>query len=447
MEAARANWTLKVQSFGKIRSAEIKFAPLLIFVGKNNTGKSYLASLMWAILNSSEQILRTGGRHTQFGKDSPVWFGDALEANTEEGDAKIEIKASRFASWYNSLLSKRKADMLSRLLAWKGVHAESIRISFPRSASLSITRTPYIGDISDNQGGATFGTSKGPDGLEQFVFSAGGNMANLQHHIANSLACSILNPKLRYFGDHQATYIPAARTGFMLALNQIISGLFDGLQASDDSGRPSSLPLPLVRFLRLIIAPPTDELRPTSSIADFLESSIIGGRVKRVDTTVPSFEYIPKNHKKSIPLRASSSMITELAPFLFLLRNADLSAGVVFEEPEAHLHISAQRCMARAIARLVNLGIPVVLTTHSDTFLQQLNLLMSLHSGDHKLTEKYGYESEDVINPSDARAYEFVTEDDMTDVRSAKLTKFGFVIPTINEVLEEIVEESLELQA
>ena len=45
------SWKLIVEEFGKIKSAEIEIAPLTLFVGDNNSGKSYLLSLIWGIKN------------------------------------------------------------------------------------------------------------------------------------------------------------------------------------------------------------------------------------------------------------------------------------------------------------------------------------------------------------------------------------------------------------
>ena len=44
-------WKLKVSGYGKIEHAEIEVAPLILFVGDNNSGKSYLMSLLWGIQN------------------------------------------------------------------------------------------------------------------------------------------------------------------------------------------------------------------------------------------------------------------------------------------------------------------------------------------------------------------------------------------------------------
>ena len=45
---------------------------------------------------------------------------------------------------------------------------------------------------------------------------------------------------------------------------------------------------------------------------------------------------------------------------------------LIIEEPEAHLHPEAQRGMAAVVVRLVRAGVRVMVTTHSDYFLDQL---------------------------------------------------------------------------
>ena len=43
------NLTLSVKDFGPIYSAEVELRPLTVFVGPSNTGKSYLAILIYAL--------------------------------------------------------------------------------------------------------------------------------------------------------------------------------------------------------------------------------------------------------------------------------------------------------------------------------------------------------------------------------------------------------------
>ena len=43
-------WTLHVENFARIESADIEIAPLMCFIGDNNSGKSYMMSLLWGII-------------------------------------------------------------------------------------------------------------------------------------------------------------------------------------------------------------------------------------------------------------------------------------------------------------------------------------------------------------------------------------------------------------
>lgn len=51
------HWKLKISEYGKIKSAEIEAAPFTLFVGDNNSGKSYLMSLLWGIQNLGAEAL------------------------------------------------------------------------------------------------------------------------------------------------------------------------------------------------------------------------------------------------------------------------------------------------------------------------------------------------------------------------------------------------------
>ena len=51
---------------------------------------------------------------------------------------------------------------------------------------------------------------------------------------------------------------------------------------------------------------------------------------------------------------------------------------LIIEEPEAHLHPAMQAAFARELARLVRAGVRIVMTTHSEWFLEQIGNLVRL---------------------------------------------------------------------
>lgn len=74
------------------------------------------------------------------------------------------------------------------------------------------------------------------------------------------------------------------------------------------------------------------------------------------------------------PISQTSSMLSELAPLLLVLKD-DIAIGdyLTIDEPESHLHPAMQRTIASFLVETVNLGVGVILTTHSDFFLGELN--------------------------------------------------------------------------
>ena len=109
------------------------------------------------------------------------------------------------------------------------------------------------------------------------------------------------------------------------------------------------------------------------TVVDFLEREVVGGKIdieRSGDLTYPEISYTPTNGhpvRAKFPFHRTSSMVSELAPVvLFLKHLVEPGDLVILEEPESHLHPASQRQMARAIVRLVNAGVKVIITTHSD---------------------------------------------------------------------------------
>ena len=46
-----------IENFAKIGHAELEIKPMMMFVGDNNSGKSYLMSLLWGLLSDTSEIL------------------------------------------------------------------------------------------------------------------------------------------------------------------------------------------------------------------------------------------------------------------------------------------------------------------------------------------------------------------------------------------------------
>ncbi len=79
------------------------------------------------------------------------------------------------------------------------------------------------------------------------------------------------------------------------------------------------------------------------------------------------------------PMARASSMLSELAPLLLVLKSSEFVDHITIDEPEAHLHPGMQVRVASFLAELVNSGMGLVLTTYSDFFVSQFNNMMRRH--------------------------------------------------------------------
>lgn len=100
-------------------------------------------------------------------------------------------------------------------------------------------------------------------------------------------------------------------------------------------------------------------------------------------------------------------MVSELAPVVLYLRHLVQPDNVlIIEEPEAHLHPAMQTALACELARLVRSGVRIVLTTHSEWFLEKIGNLTRL--SELPKEKRASIENEDVaLDPHEVGAWLF----------------------------------------
>jgi hypothetical protein len=122
------------------------------------------------------------------------------------------------------------------------------------------------------------------------------------------------------------------------------------------------------------------ERNPFRDLANDIEDKIQGKNKTRLTATKLGGREIKVDVKKglSIDLYNASSSIKQLAPLLLYLRyRAKENGFLIIDEPEMNLHPESQAKLLEALAILVNLGVRVLLTTHSPYFMAHLNNLVA----------------------------------------------------------------------
>ena len=253
-----------------------------------------------------------------------------------------------------------------------------------------------------------------------------------------------------------AFYLPADRTGVMHSHQVVASTL---IRNSSTAGPHPETDIPMLSgvladFLAGLMHMGEQPRRPgykTMGLeAQRLERSILKGRVgsKRAKTGYPNFSYHPDRWKTDLPLMRASSMVSELAPIVLYLRHAVRCGDLmIIEEPESHLHPGMQAILARELARLVRSGVRIVITTHSDWFLEKISNLAQLSMLPKKQRENFP-DADCALNPSEVGAWLFKPSqrprgsivEEITLDRETGLYPAGF-----DSVSEELYNESAEI--
>jgi predicted ATPase len=93
--------------------------------------------------------------------------------------------------------------------------------------------------------------------------------------------------------------------------------------------------------------------------------------------------------------------------------------------------------MGRLLARLVNSGVKVLITTHSDYLIRELNNCIMLHNDIDKKAEtmkKSGLTDDDIINPERVKA--FVIKKDHL-IHEVTVDRYGMNLGIFDELIAE----------
>lgn len=118
----------------------------------------------------------------------------------------------------------------------------------------------------------------------------------------------------------------------------------------------------------------------------------------------------------------------------------------MIDEPESHLDAGNQVRLARLLARMVNSGTRILITTHSDFILREINnliMLSSAHDENGKEMEALGYEELDKLDLDQVSAYYAKNG----GLEPCVMDEFGIEMPVIDETTESLNRTGSKLAA
>ena len=434
------SWTLHVENFAKIMSADIQLAPLICFVGDNNSGKSYMMSLLWGILDLGRDLFPKNPPDSKRYKECENWLKAHLEQNTEITD---EV-AALYLDWFNELLASKKKELLKKIFNYEVTADQIVIKALKREKKVDLAWDPSGTRYSARANHIQFPLQDGYTRADLLRM----NSYICWNLLMDGLAAPLMTPRSSRKRFGEPIYYPASRTGIMLTYPQLLASSLQSTFSAYSEETESSLTQPYIDFLQLITQFDSSKGSKKKSLCDiieFIENNMTKGALNAQYDYTTIIKYRPIGSKADLPLHVASSVVSEISPILLTLKSDIRFNTMLIEEPEAHLHPALQKKMAQMIIRLMNTGVPVWITTHSDTILQHINNMLKLSAlekaSQEKLMRSYHYSKEDLLSASDVQMLQFNTEHDATSITTLEMTRYGFVAPTFNDTLEKVLDE------
>ena len=401
-----------VKNLGPLKQAEFELGELTIICGHNNTGKTYATYALYGFLSKWKDVLSI----------------HVPEKNINEllTEGVTELNIQTFVNDAHKILTngcKSYTEMLPNIFASSPQHF--INSNFKVHL-----------DTSDIQSNSKFERTIRAPKSWLFSISKKQNKSEVtisllvekeKVRIPNVIINRVIGDALKdiLFGHlFPKPFIASAeRTGAAIfrkelnfARNRLLEQMgmdkdVDPIEYLDKAYSDYALPVnENVEFTRHLEETSKDESfilkEHTELLADF--SDIIGGQY--IVTRNDELYFIPNSNKRmKLTMDESSSAVRSLLDIGFYLRHVAQPGDIlIIDEPELNLHPENQRRIARLFSRLVNIGIKVFLTTHSDYIIKELNTLIMLNQDKAYLKElslDEGYKSEELISVDKIRVY------------------------------------------
>ncbi len=403
---------IKIKQLGPIKQAEFILGDLTLICGGNNTGKTYATYALFGFLDVWREMLKIKIENK------------IIETLLSNGVIYIDLKY--YLNKAGDILQQgcqNYTKILPKIFsASEGYFKETQFQVFTDIKNLSVS-TAFEHKIRATSA-ELFSLSKSENSME-LVVSLLIDKGKIQFptDVLKKIIADVINEIIfgRFFPN---TFISSAeRTGaaiFRKELNFARNRLLKEVSQTDKNIDPIQLLSGVYNDYALPVERNVDFTRQLETIAkqssfiaekypDILDdfTNIIGGEysVTRND----ELYFRPQEKRIRLTMDESSSAVRSLLDIGFYLRHVAKQGDLLMvDEPELNLHPENQCRIARLFVRLINSGIKVFITTHSDYIVKELNTLIMLNNDKpylKQIAQEEGYKENELISADRIKVY------------------------------------------
>ncbi|MFC5195776.1 AAA family ATPase [Bizionia hallyeonensis] len=451
---------IEIENLGAIKHAEINLnKKLTVFCGPNNSGKTYAAFIIYALTKSGLKYFRSKGR------------SNLITELIKNQSATFEIKVDDIWNYRNEELDSIKESLDS-------IYGISEEISNNLFKDFSIKILENKNEFSDSILKMNFENELKLNNIT-IKIKKENNTKSIKLSLKNKTVSKdniemlnlFLNAKLYsligFYPFTSSHILPVERNSIYTFSKELSIQKQEFFERAQELGTKSNNRDPfhwLLKSSKRYPMPIRDGLEIAEDLfnysktrtefyefAEEIESELLQGKVtinKDGDVQFAS----NKAKSKKIPIHLSASIVKTLSSLIFYLKHiATKNEMIIIDEPELNLHPNNQVYLTRVFAKLINKGFRILISTHSDYIIREINNLImasSENTGTKKIAAKLGYSEDEKLKNDTVSAYLFnyknKTSRNVT-ISPIEVTETGFDVLTIDQTVEELNDVSEEL--
>ncbi|MDE0141552.1 MAG: AAA family ATPase [Caldilineaceae bacterium] len=463
------------ENLGPVKKAELELGDLTIISGRNNTGKTSIVYALYGFLNGFDRQF-SGSWGESFVENCFTRMGagpveEATRRLLDDGQVRWDMSAE---------LRERERDRLvvemAKEYSERGIfrtfnaspeqfRGASMRVDYENEFFL---KTSSFRAHLDQRGRSVYWTHDEGKVIVSLVDDTPEGIRPLspdhlkrvfvRTYLRFLLGGAFLFVQNPYIFSSARHTIPLFISELDYVRNQVVRSMQFQERESNSSPPFDYGPLENISSYPLPIHDNIDFYRRVPRLADSYRNDIsedyagpiedmLRGRFKVADDSVRFRSSSDDGTGFDIPLHLASSSAWELSSLHFFLKyiyDVDLDRFIIIDEPESHLDTSNQIRLAQLLAELVNAGNRVLITTHSDYIVKEVNNLIMLSSDFARKEEtmkRLEYREADVLSPGRVRAYTA----EGGDLIPNKVDEYGIQMPVFDQTIDDINRRAREL--
>lgn len=438
----------EISYLGAIRKAVVDLQkPLTLFCGPNSTGKTYLSYLLYAILENNnyieskslDKIVKHLSEHKEF-----TLHRELVESFIQDVASNIKTNLGSIFGIGDNAVGKLFSQFNLSLTLSEGDFERIIKLP---CRLISKNGDREIGIIKESSSDKiTYQINEENSNIERNSLMGLRLMIN---HFFRLLCFRNIGGVRMLTVERNSIY--TFKTELSLGRNELIDRIQQKSGRSEldilDMVNSSSRRYPLAVRSSLRIANDLENIQKINSpyykIAELIEKGILQGNVKITRNGDVEFISDKAGKTKHLPIHLASSIVKTMSSLVIYLKHIARKGDLlIIDEPEMNFHPNVQISLMRIFAILSKLDLRIIISTHSDYMIREVNNLImagTIYPKDPQLIQILGYKENMLLNKNNiaVKYFNYGKLKRLLDVVDVKVEDDGFAIESIDNTIND----------